>query len=93
MLVPLAVGGTTAIGAIVGGALLLMLALMRAETRDEAEGDPQERPRELAARRRQPFSSESLVRARSSAGSFSRARSIICMALGRSPCLALISPR
>ncbi|HEY4997159.1 MAG TPA: hypothetical protein VII03_04125 [Solirubrobacteraceae bacterium] len=37
MLVPLAVGGTTAIGAIVGGALLLMLALMRAETRDEAE--------------------------------------------------------
>ncbi len=41
----------------------------------------------------QLFSSRSFVRARSSDGSFSMARSSIWTAFALSPCLALISPR
>lgn len=48
MLVPLAVGGTTVIGAIVGGGILLMWLLMRAESRDEAEQQAQREASEAA---------------------------------------------
>lgn len=48
MLVPLAVGGTTVIGAIVGGAILLMWLLMRAENRDEATEEAQRKASEGA---------------------------------------------
>ena len=54
---------------------------------------PEQRATRLAPRRPQPLSSASLARARSSAGSFSMARSNICMALALSPCFVLISPR
>jgi hypothetical protein len=50
MLLPLAVGGTTAIGAIVGGAILLLWLLMRAENRDEAEEEPQREAGEIPDR-------------------------------------------
>ncbi|MBA3808128.1 MAG: hypothetical protein H0X28_07020 [Solirubrobacterales bacterium] len=41
MLVPLAVGGTTVIGALVGASFLLIWLLMKAENRDEAEEQAQ----------------------------------------------------
>jgi hypothetical protein len=48
-MVPLAVGGTSVIGVVVGGALLLVWFLLRLEARDAAE----EQARERAERERQ----------------------------------------
>jgi hypothetical protein len=49
MLVPLAVGGTSVIAVVVGGAGLLMWLLFRAESRDEAEEEEQRKAAAEAA--------------------------------------------